>query len=545
MTVVHGEATGPLGLTDSEYLHWNPEDSPVSVHMHLDAVDGIVRDVVEGFESLPRRGLEVGGLLLGRVLPGDKMTVRIEQYQRVECEHKFGPQFLLDTADQLELEKAAGAVIAAGELSVVGLYRSHTRDGFQLEVADFELIRRYFSDSSDLILLIKPESLTQISARFYVHDSNGGARPAGEAFPFRGRVLIPEPKQPGIIESTPEEKPEAKPREAKQPAAKIQDEPAPEPSHEPALRERPRRLVPDFAPSPGAFPEGEPSHPAEAPAAPLLFAPRERIFDDEDESSGGKRVLKFAAIAAGLLLAGGGLWWVLQSGHHSIPTSAPPVASNEPARPLGLSVDPAGAVGAVGGVGKDWRVSWNPNATALHDAREVQLFVRDGDDQNRIDLSARDLALGVYRYRPTGHDVTFRLEVTDSSGRISAESFRLEVSQATVTPPAPKAAAPPESRPEPTVIHRTEPKAIHRAPPVIAAGIRPRINGTIPIDVRVHVDEHGRVTSAAPVKKPHGGLDAYLADAAVKAARQWRFEPARDNGKPVPGTQTIHFVFEK
>lgn len=537
MTVVHDEATGPLGLTDAEYLHWNPEDSPVSVHMHLDAVDGIVRDVIEGFESLPRRGLEVGGLLLGRVQPGDKTTVRIEQYQRVACEHKFGPQFLLDTADQLELEKSAGAILAGGELSVVGLYRSHTREGFQLEVADFELIRRYFSDASDLILLIKPESLTRIFARFYVHDSNGGARPAGEAFPFRGRVLIGEPRRPGIIESTLEEKPEPKP-----PEAKPQDPPMPEPPLPEMARERPRRLVPDFAPSPGVSPEGEPSHPAEPPAAPLLFAPRERIFDYEDEPSAGKPILKWAAIVAGLLLAGGGLWWLLQPGHHSLPIPAP-VASTEPARPLGLSVEPMGPTG------KEWRVSWNPNATALHDARTVQLFVRDGDDQNRIDLSASDLASGVYRYQPMGHDVTFRLEVTDSSGRISAESFRLEQNQATVAPAAPKPAAQaeptPGPRPTPTVIHRTEPKAIHRAPPVIAAGIRPRINGTIPIDVRVHVDERGRVTSAAPVRKPQGGLNTYLADAAVKAARQWRFEPARDNGKPVPGVQVIHFVFER
>jgi len=31
----------------------------------------------------------------------------------------------------------------------------------------------------------------------------------------------------------------------------------------------------------------------------------------------------------------------------------------------------------------------------------------------------------------------------------------------------------------------------------------------------------------------------------VKAARLWRFEPATENGKPVPGSQTIHFVFQR
>jgi outer membrane biosynthesis protein TonB len=31
----------------------------------------------------------------------------------------------------------------------------------------------------------------------------------------------------------------------------------------------------------------------------------------------------------------------------------------------------------------------------------------------------------------------------------------------------------------------------------------------------------------------------------VQAARLWRFEPARENGKAVEGTQVIHFVFDK
>jgi TonB family protein len=74
--------------------------------------------------------------------------------------------------------------------------------------------------------------------------------------------------------------------------------------------------------------------------------------------------------------------------------------------------------------------------------------------------------------------------------------------------------------------------------------IKPRINGTIPIDVRVRIDAEGRVTAAAPVVKQPSGLHAYLAGRAVEAARLWRFEPARENGKPVPGSETIHFVFE-
>ena len=167
--------------------------------------------------------------------------------------------------------------------------------------------------------------------------------------------------------------------------------------------------------------------------------------------------------------------------------------------------------------------------------------MREGDDQNRVDLSPGDLASGMYQYHPAGNDVTFRIEVTENSGRVSAESFRLTRA---ATPVAAPAAAPPPP-PAPAAAARIiEPRAIHRVPPVVPVSIKPRINGTIPIDVRVRIDAEGRVTAAAPVVKQPSGLHAYLAGRAVEAARLWRFEPARENGKPVPGSETIHFVFE-
>jgi TonB family protein len=243
------------------------------------------------------------------------------------------------------------------------------------------------------------------------------------------------------------------------------------------------------------------------------------------------------------LLVGGLLWYLLKPTGRGILTP-PPASTAETARPLGLYVDP---------LGQTWHVMWNPNATALREARSVQLFVREGDDLNRIDLPAPDLISGSHDYRPAGNDVTFRLEVVDRGGQVSAESFRLirapnpDAAASAPAPPAATAPAAPKGRAD--AIERvrqiTQPKATYKAPPVVAAGIRPRINGKIPIDVRVTIDTRGRVLTATPVVKPHSGLDEYLATRAVQAARLWRFEPARENGKAVQGTQTIHFVFEK
>ena len=450
-----GGATGTMDPVEIEYLAFDTEGSPVSIRMNPGVMEGIAHDVAEG------AGAEAGGLLLGRVEGGARPSVWIDRYQRIDCKRA---EFILDSGEISALETAANKVLAAGEVAVVGLYRSHTRPGYQLEQPDFDLIRRYFSDPSDLILLIRPNGEGGMSAQFLVWDEAQGARPAGSEFPFR----LKEGK------------------EAAQPAATTPALPREVP------RERPRRLVPDFAPAPV-----EP-----APSVFGLSAAPEWVRPDEltVEDRAGERLRKWFPLAAALVLVGGVLWFVLRPEGHGA-ANPTPAQTVEAARPLGLYVDPTG---------QTWSVSWNPNATALRGARNVRLFVHEknepgaddasGDDQNPIDLSARELASGSYQYRPTGNDVMFRLEVTDQAGRVSAESFRI------VRTASPSAAAPTAPKPVPPVsglpaARMVQPRATYRAPAVVAAGIRSRIKGSVPIDVRVHIDERGRVVSAAPVSR--------------------------------------------
>ena len=187
------QAYSPAGPNAAEYLEWGPAESPVVVRMHLDAVDGIARDVIEGVNASPRRDLEVGGLLVGRVTGSDQQAVWIERYQRISCDHSFGSHFILDATDTTSLEQAAAGIFAAREMAVVGLYRSHTRPGLQLEESDYDLIRSYFSDPSDLVLLVKPVQENILVAEFYRFDlADGGAQPVGERFPFCGNVVTPD-----------------------------------------------------------------------------------------------------------------------------------------------------------------------------------------------------------------------------------------------------------------------------------------------------------------------------------------------------------------
>jgi hypothetical protein len=492
-----------------EYLKWDPTGSPVSIHMNPGVVDGIAHDVIESFGTPSRPGPEVGGLLLGRVVAGPRPAVWVDRYQRISCEHHLGPGFILDNGEIAALEASAANILATGELAVVGLYRSHTRPGLQLEEADFDLIRRYFSDPSDLILLIKPETASRIVGQFHAWDKGTGAHPVSGEFPFRGHILKGEPEK-GELEKDVPDVPAIPP---------VSESPRELP------RENPRRLVPDFAPSPIEPPPslyglGQDSGPEPSGRPEELTVER------------GSRLKKWLPLLAAMVLVGGVLWFVVQPGGHGSSSPAP-AQTAEPERPLGLYVDPAG---------QTWRVSWNPNATALHEARSVQLFVREGDEQKRFDLSTRDLASGSYQYSPVANDVTFRLEVVDKAGRVSAESFRLMRS---ANPQAPAPAPPAVPSPAGGTARITQPKPIYKAPPVIEAGIRSRIKGTISIDVRVQIDVRGHVVSATPVTRQRSGLDRYLAGRAVQAARLWRFEPARMNGKAVAGTQIINFVFDK
>jgi len=523
--------TGHAGTADpieEEYFTCESAADSVLVHMHLDAVDGIARDVVEGLTS-PRRGFEVGGLLLGHAEPGDRPRVWIDRYRRLACEHRLGLRFSLDAKDIEELEKAAAAIHQSSELNIVGFYRSHLHPGFQLEEADHELIARYFSDPGDLILMIGPESAASISAQFFARNAAGEVRPSGGKFPFRGRVV-------GALGGSLAEEP-ASPPDADAVPGVVEGRPATTDLSN--VREGFRRLVPDFV----SFEEqGRPSRAFmnEANLPPSHSPERSAPFAHTGEggrSSTGSFLRRWWPLGGAIVLVGGAFWLLLPHAVHRETTPVSAVASSETGvavRPLGLYVDTSGAT---------WRISWNRDATALNGARAVALFVRDGDDQNRVDLSPQDLASGSYQYQPGGQDVTFRLEVTDNSGHLTAESFRL-LKSFPATQSAPAVAV---ERPKPAVpaSNLVRPVPRIKVPPTVPAGIRPRIKDPIPIDVWVQVDVHGRVTDAVPATKRHSGLEAYLATRAVAAARQWRFDPAREDGKPVPGRERIHFLFER
>jgi TonB family protein len=83
---------------------------------------------------------------------------------------------------------------------------------------------------------------------------------------------------------------------------------------------------------------------------------------------------------------------------------------------------------------------------------------------------------------------------------------------------------------------------IERVMPQIPAEALHSIRGKIRIQVRVNVDEAGRV-SEARLKSP--GPSRYFAGKALEAARGWKFKPPVENGQPVRSQWVVQFTLNR
>ena len=85
-------------------------------------------------------------------------------------------------------------------------------------------------------------------------------------------------------------------------------------------------------------------------------------------------------------------------------------------------------------------------------------------------------------------------------------------------------------------------RVIERVTPQIPAEALHSIRGKIRIQVKVNVDESGRVSEAS-LKSP--GPSRYFAGKALEAARGWRFKPPVENGQPVRSQWVVQFTLNR
>jgi hypothetical protein len=87
----------PAMALGERYL-WQPEGKDIRVGLDLSVVDRLLREVMSAFGSTPRRGVEIGGVLLGCV--EEDGTLAITDYVRVECAHDLGSTYSLTEEEQ-------------------------------------------------------------------------------------------------------------------------------------------------------------------------------------------------------------------------------------------------------------------------------------------------------------------------------------------------------------------------------------------------------------------------------------------------------------
>lgn len=178
----------------SGYYVWEAEGQAFEVHLSLDVIEGLRVEIMRGFGAVPKRGAEVGGLLLGTIERGAETVVRVEDFQAVPCGYTRGPSYLLSPEEAQAFEAAVEALRPEAEEAnyVVGYFRSHTREGFALAPEDIELMDALLPGPSAVALLVKPFATKASTGGFFFRENGTFQETTPLEFPFRRRELTGE-----------------------------------------------------------------------------------------------------------------------------------------------------------------------------------------------------------------------------------------------------------------------------------------------------------------------------------------------------------------
>lgn len=362
-----------------KYYVWEVPGQQVVVHLHLDVIDRLLPEVMRGFGAVPKRGAEVGGLLIGTVEREQQTIIRIEDFDLVECTYKRGPSYLLTDEDAAAFKSAyfRWRPEEPNQVRAVGYFRSHTRDGFSLSGEDLDLLDHLFPEPSGVALLIRPFASKASVAGFFLREDGVFQESTPLEFPFRRRELAG-------------------------------DEPR-----------RPRRALRDRAPeeSGTSFRESTPDQPWPGePSGAMVWDAREHSSDGEEEPPGPAYIqvrkrnwftgwmwipLAFVFLLLGVLL---GFEAASIMGNKSL-------AANS--RGLGLTVSKTG---------ENLTLKWDPNAPAIRTAQGGTLEILDGGSDKPVDLDPAHLENGRIIYRNSSNLVRFRLTIYINSRLSIAET---------------------------------------------------------------------------------------------------------------------------
>jgi len=226
----------------SDYYVWQTPGKTDSIQLHLDVLDRLGGEVMRGFGAVPKRGAEVGGVLIGTVehaRDGEPAVVRIEDFEPVECEYRRGPSYLFTEDEKGVFEEAVQRwqPDESRTAYAVGFYRSQTRDGLSLAPEDVELLDEFFPGDDGVALLIKPYGTKVSEAGFFVREDGKFPDTSPLEFPFRRYELTGEAPPPRRSLMEPRQRGGTDPRQS------AGTEPRQSAGTEPRQRGRPLRAI--------------------------------------------------------------------------------------------------------------------------------------------------------------------------------------------------------------------------------------------------------------------------------------------------------------
>lgn len=538
---------------------WEAPDRNLRIYLSTDVLERLRTEACDALKGVPRRGAEIGGILLGRTEPGGGRIVVIESLIPVPCEYRNGPHYSLSANDKIWFEavlmKYRGQ--AGSQQSVAGYYRSHLRESLFLSAEDLMLIRAHFSDPANVFLVARPsasgacavavffweDGIVRSDSKFMELAAPGGtpgsgaffetAPPAGGRRKFRfgtaaaGALAVAAAGAAFTVFRT------------------QQPQPAP-----PVVE----RVI-------------EPEVPANTPfslrvesrsgsllltwnrSAPQVRSARMALLSIRDANYQKVVDLDMQQLQTGSIFytpASGDVEFRLEvyadDNSRSVEAVRVLSARSDSISPRRNTVLPAPAAApAVIAPADRVAVPAPPDTVPAQYAapqRETVAFV-----------PPRKFSPPVPARRPEP-----KLVLAESPPPLAAAAAtHLPPVNPTVTlsppppaAPAPKPApAPPPARPaQQPAIKYTAPLVIQQVAPTLASNIRALIVRDVEVRIMVDIDASGKVVKATALPNTNA-LAAYLAQSAIIAARAWKFMPATEAGRNVPSQMVLSFRFPR
>ena len=508
--------TAERALKDSRFVNyytWEEPNRDITVCLSVEAANRLQMEVIRSGSAPNGARVEIGGILLGRreLLSGRTVTV-IDDFDTIDCKPRKKPFYSLTAKDHQQWagmlrRRRSEPQIGA---SVVGYYRSHERADLFLSSEDLRIIRRHFADPDNVFLVVKALPGLACTAGFFFWE-NGRIQ---SEFTNSEVALIPT-EFSLIAYPPPEVLPDSVAAEAGMNrfrwmfggvalvviaastvlgVLKYEKRPLREVTSSTTVIARKAAI-------PAARQENE-------GRAAAVDRGKERSRDSASERPKDSGIPRRA---------------VEKKQPHQSPVYKLPQRRKDPPPVTVAAVKTPATIG--GDRNRAVQVT-NTNAPTIRPSPTV--------------LSAEAPLAKLGESVANTSPVPLPAIVNPPSAPERAITTVQEK-------PAPSITAPPiplqtPDKPSPVERRFVAPQIVHQVAPAIPLGVGTKITTSIQIDVKVTVDDSGKVVGAH-VSSSRGAAAGLLTLEVLKAAQLFRFLPARENDRPVRGEAILTFRF--